>query len=369
MEEEEEEESDTQTLFRPPSTWMPPKRKDGALENYINQTRIDVVHQLERLQDKRCEDNLQSDERLALRRHRQCTNIVIKLADKGSAVVVLSKEDYTKEANRQLNDFVFYRKLSSDPTSQHSTEVKQCVDSMFRRGLIDKRVKDFLVPHHPRAAKFYLLPKIHNRETWETHRGIQWCPNRNISRFADFYLRPSVIQLPSYIWDTTDFINKLRRLPRLPSGCLLVTLDVSPLYTNIPHEEGITACEEFLNRREIQEPPTADLCQLIQLVLSKNSLVFNNRNYLQIHGTAMGTRMAPSYANLFMGKLGREFLRTQNKLPRVWWRYIDDIFAIWTHGEPSLRVFIEISTVTTLLLNLLLPGRPKKLPSLTRGST
>ena len=44
-----------------------------------------------------------------------------------------------------------------------------------------------------------------------------------------------------------------------------------------------------------------------------------------------------------MGKLEREFLGTQNKLPRVWWRYIhvDDIFAIWTHGEPSLRVFIE----------------------------
>ena len=57
----------------------------------------------------------------------------------------------------------------------------------------------------------------------------------------------------------------------------------------------------------------------------------------------MGTHMAPSYANLFVGKLEREFLRTQNKLPRVWWRYmyIDDIFAIWTHGEPSLGVFIE----------------------------
>ena len=89
---------------------------------------------------------------------------------------------------------------------------------------------------------------------------------------------------------------------------------VSSLYTNIPHEEGITACEEYLNRRELQEPPTADLCELIRLVLTKNSFVFNKTNYLQIHGTAMGTRMAPSYANLFMGKLEREFLRTQDKI-------------------------------------------------------
>ena len=73
----------------------------------------------------------------------------------------------------------------------------------------------------------------------------------------------------------------------------------------------------------------------------KNSFVFNKTNYLQTHGTAMGTRMAPSYANLFMGKLEREFLQTQDKIPREWWRHIDDIFAIWAHGEPSLRVFIE----------------------------
>ena len=32
---------------------------------------------------------------------------------------------------------------------------------------------------------------------------------------------------------------------------------------------------------------------------------------------------------------------TQDKEPRVWWRYIDDIFAIWAHGEPSLRVIVE----------------------------
>ena len=37
----------------------------------------------------------------------------------------------------------------------------------------------------------------------------------------------------------------------------------------------------------------------------------------------------------------REILQTQDEVPRVWWRYIDDIFAIWTHGEPTLPVFID----------------------------
>ena len=103
----------------------------------------------------------------------------------------------------------------------------------------------------------------------------------------------------------------------------------------------IIACEVCLNRRQKQEPSTTDLCRLIRLVLTKNSFIFNETNYLQLHGTAMGTRMAPSYATLLMGKLEREFLQTKDKIPRVWWRYIDDIFAIWEQGEPSLRVFIE----------------------------
>ena len=342
LEEEEKEESDVQTLFCPPSTLMPPKRRDTALETCTNQTRIDAERQLERLQDKRSKDNLPSDKRLALGHLRQCTDVLIKPADKGSAVVALNREDYIKEADRQLNEFVFYLNLSTDPTSQPSMEEEQCVDSMFKRVLINKREKDFPVPHLPWAARFYLLPKIHkpgNPERPIVASNV--APTENISHFADFYLRSSVIRPPSYIRDTTDFINKLRRLSRLPSGCLLVTLDISSLYTNIPHEEGITACEEFLNRWEIQEPPMTDLCQLIRLVLSKNSFVFNNIKYIQIHGTAIGTHKVSSYANLLMEKLKWELLRTQSKLPRVWWRYLDDISTIWTHGEPSLWVFIE----------------------------
>ena len=72
-----------------------------------------------------------------------------------------------------------------------------------------------------------------------------------------------------------------------------------------------------------------------------NSFAFNEEYFLQVQGTAMGTWMAPSYANTFMGKLECEFLRTQDIEPRVWWRFIDYIFAIWTHGEHELCRFVE----------------------------
>ena len=54
----------------------------------------------------------------------------------------------------------------------------------------------------------------------------------------------------------------------------------------------------------------------------------------------MGTRAAPSYANI-MGRLENQILAEADKKPHVWWQYIDDVFAMWTHGENHLKDFLE----------------------------
>ena len=56
---------------------------------------------------------------------------------------------------------------------------------------------------------------------------------------------------------------------------------------------------------------------------------------------AMGIQMAPSYANIFMGKLENKIFQTVDKTPTVWWRYIDDIFVVWPHDEECLEQFIH----------------------------
>ena len=95
-------------------------------------------------------------------------------------------------------------------------------------------------------------------------------------------------------------LTQLQALDTLPPGILLMTLDVKSLYTNIPHADGIEACREVLNTRTQSQPPTEDLVEITQQILTKNTFTFAGQHYLQTHGTAMGTRMAPSYANLFM---------------------------------------------------------------------
>ena len=45
----------------------------------------------------------------------------------------------------------------------------------------------------------------------------------------------------------------------------------------------------------------------------------------QRHGTAMGTRMAPAFANLFMKDFERKVLQNYPDKPHLWLRYIDTV--------------------------------------------
>ena len=83
------------------------------------------------------------------------------------------------------------------------------------------------------------------------------------------------------------------------------------------------------------------ISKLINLVLTKNNFQFNGENYLQVLGTAMGTRMAPSFASLFMGKLEMDFLDSCEKTHLIWLRFLDDIFMVWNHSEQELHEFIS----------------------------
>lgn len=93
--------------------------------------------------------------------------------------------------------------------------------------------------------------------------------------------------LPSYIKDTTDFINKLKNI-RLKQESYLVTLDVASLYTNIPHTDGIDACTYFLAKDNDNFLSTEDISKLIKLVLESNYFQFDSDFFLQKNGYSNG---------------------------------------------------------------------------------
>ena len=154
----------------------------------------------------------------------------------------------------------------------------------------------------------------------------------SISAYIDSILKPHMKSLPSYVKDTSDFITKIHNLTGIPRTAFLGTLDVTSLYSNIPHDDDIKACDHSMSEGGKSQEARSGISKLINRVLTKNNFQFNGENYLQGLGTAMGTRMAPSFASLFMGKLEMDFLDSCDKTPLIWLRFLDDILMVWPFG-------------------------------------
>ena len=61
-----------------------------------------------------------------------------------------------------------------------------------------------------------------------------------IGRFLDYFLKPIVQKQHTYIRDTNEFITKLEQI-KVPESALLVTYDVTSLYTNLHFEELLSS--------------------------------------------------------------------------------------------------------------------------------
>ena len=130
----------------------------------------------------------------------------------------------------------------------------------------------------------------------------------------------------------------------LPQHTIICTMDVTSLYSNIPTDELITAAQHYLAHQHSASEVNI-LTKFMDLVLTQNNFELAGDHYIQIHGTAMGTRMAPSGACPFMGCLEEDLLLSSTHKSLIWLRYIDDIFLIWTHGQQELDNFITLANI------------------------
>lgn len=165
-----------------------------------------------------------------------------------------------------------------------------------------------------------------------------------LSAFTEFYLKPLSQNLPSFIKDSTDLINKIQALNAkgpFPVGSLLVSWDVVSMFPNIDNDLGITAVRKALDSRSSKFPSTDCIAEAVEICLRVNNCQFSEQNYVQKHGTAMGPKNACSYADLAMGLIDEKAKLEGSLKPLLWWRYRDDIFDLWTQGLPKLLEFTD----------------------------
>ena len=289
--------------------------------------------------------NLSNGEYKALSSLKKNRKIVIKPADKGSNVVILNRTAYVQEGLRQLCDDKFYEKQTVDLTETHFERVKEVVERMVEDKEITEKTGKYLLSNCHKTPDWYMLPKIHKNLETPPGRGICAsinCPTEKISQFSDIILSQYVPLIESFVKDTNHFLEMCQNLGKLPDNCWLVALDVEALYPSIPHSGGKSAVARTLSRlRPAHElPSNANIIKMLDLILTCNNFKFGENHYLQKSGTAMGTRVAPSYANLYMADFEEKYVYTYSTPPLFWKRFIDDVFCIFQGTERQLTQFI-----------------------------
>ena len=308
--------------------------------------RYNVEEEVKNFQPKRVKDNLTPEEKEVLKALCNYSSIVIKPEDKGSSLIVQEKHNYIAKACEELDNNNVYLRLDSDPTKENVEVVKAIGDKMFKEGDIDDKAADYLVPEKAKLSRFYTLPKTHKGKGDSVNVPIRpvisGCGpvTERLSHFVDFYLKPHVSELDSYVKDSKHLMRKIECINSerpLPEGSTLFTIDVVATYPSIPKDLGLAAAREVFNQRSVKVPSTDNLMQCLEICLDSNTFEFNNEHFKQIYRTAFGPKMSPAYACLAMGLVDQRMWRESPRKPKKWDRYIEDVMGIWLHGKQAFN--------------------------------
>jgi len=310
-------------------------------------------------------DNLTSEEREALVKLSKNKDIIISKADKGNAVVIQNKSDYSSKVTSILNTGgKFSLLLKGDPTQLREKRLQNELRDLWKakngprpkvgevpskKQVLDWKVYDRLLPCGSKAGVLYGLPKVHKSGTpiRPIISAVQTY-NYKLAKYLVEILTPQLFNDDNdMLIDTFDFVNKVRDLD-LAVDKHMVSFDVESLFTNIPTDETIEIIldkthgpakipsdrtgKPIINREaqnKLFHGLRRDELKRFLVVCTKEShFQFDGKFYDQVDGVAMGSPLGPLFANVFMCNFVRKHRDHLTELGvRKWNRYVDDVFA------------------------------------------
>jgi hypothetical protein len=294
-------------------------------------------------------------------------SIVIKHADKNLGTYIVSTEWYESTALAQLNDLTTYEPLDTPPDkSQVYQQLEEILERHnklhfttfpYSQTLIAKYLLQ-LKDKPLKLGQFYLTIKVHKQPP--TGRPI--CSSidtmtYHCSKYLDKRLQPLMKRGKSYIKDSFDLL-KLLKFQQFTTTSVIVTADVESLYPSIVTEDGLNALNTALKEVGTDDIVRTLYVELTRWVLENNYLSFGNKTFRQIKGTAMGTPLAVTYANIYLCVLESQVMKEcliDNpffRTPLLYKRFIDDILAIFDNENDGLEFINKFNNIRPGIIRL-----------------
>lgn len=346
----------TKSGYKPPFTC-------SELEEYIDKTKLE----LSSMEIVKKKSNISESEKAAILSLKNNSDIVIKKADKSNTIVIMNKNQYVLEAQRQLQS-KHYMQVSEPNMLKLHDSIQNKLAEMHTNGSLDKDTYKFFNDKKPslKCGHLYLLPKTHKipaniynalmngqcsiKKLPPGRPIISQCdtPTRKIGQYCDYFLVPIVQKQSTYIKDTTDFITKIESLT-LPTNALLITYDVTSMYTNMEFNELLSSVNEAYTQAnktqlDIPYPNPEDLIFLLKCVLENNYFEFDGKYYKQIIGASMGAVPSPEICDIRMYQITQHIMAKFRHASKIVFhgRYRDDGFIIFNGTQSEIEEFFNI---------------------------
>jgi hypothetical protein len=267
-------------------------------------------------------------------------SIVIRKADKGNVTVIMKKEEYFNKL-KKLVDSSEYEVIKSNPTS--------CLERKVNEALKLKEIKKYtrleLAPRYCKAPHIYGLPKIHKADV--PLRPIVssiGSPSHDLAKYLVKIINPVLGTSTSFVKNSTEFVKEIQGKD-IDQRHLIVSFDVTSLFTNVPTNEALLATKAKLSADKTLKKRTkhsvATLMNLITLCIKNTYFEFNGSFYKQKNGLAMGCPLSPALSDIYLEELEKKALKSSVKKPVMYKRYVDDVFIIWPQNEAPVESFLE----------------------------
>lgn len=245
-------------------------------------------------------------------------------ADKGNKLVVLDKNDYENQVQSLIAecDYKILKKNPLPKMIRESDKLRQTLGPVFGQRFVRK-----LNVSNPQVALLYCLPKIHKEG--KKMRPIVSSINTPTYKMAKWLVNEMKLLPPiksRSVKNSFDFVTKVEKIS-IDVNEIMVSFDVTSLFPSIDVNLALVEFDKYLNDSDISDDKVQIYSDVAKLCMKQNFFQFRNEFYHVEKGTNMGNPLSPLISECFMSALENK-LDENGLLPRVWHRYVDDVFAV-----------------------------------------
>ncbi|XP_053692022.1 uncharacterized protein LOC128740504 [Sabethes cyaneus] len=243
----------------------------------------------------------------------------------------MDKNDYDSRVLNMINEgpyeeCKFKNGKPKDPLNTMIDEAN-VVRQKVARLMGDEKLERRLYVPNPKVASLYCLPKIHKNPLSMRPISSNICtPTEKMAAWLVDEIKRYPVTHGKSVKNSIELVDQIKDL-EIRRSEIMVSFDVASLFPSVPVEDALKSLRAHLERKQVPSNHIAAYLSVAQLCMKQNLFMFRGKFYKQNFGLSMGSKLSPLLAEVFMSDFETE-VQKDKMFPRVWKRYVDDVFAL-----------------------------------------